>query len=768
MKSVEASSYGNPITYTPENRPDQSMDGDVRTAWTVDAFGNPVGQYLRIALDHAVTTNHINVVQPLYGPRNRWITRVTLRFDGGHGITETLDGTSRTSGGQTITFPSRSFSTLQITIDATNAGTLQSYGGQSGVGFAEVRVAGQQVHEVIRMPEDLLNAAGASSESHRLTLVMTRDRVAPVPPRTDPEVDMARAFTLPTARTFSVSGTAEVSPLIPDDVIDRLLGTTVPGVVAAYSSGRLPGDVGDRASSTLDGNPATVWSPGLGPQAGDWLEYNLAKPITFDHLSMAIVTDGRHSVPTSITVSAGGQRRKVVLPTLADSAKPWTTQTVTVQFPALSGSHVRVTFDTVRTVTDLDQYSNKPIGLPLGIAEMSIPGVADARLAPSMLSGTCRSDLLTVDGTPVPVSITGTTQGAASLDALEVRGCGSAAHGISLGAGDHEVQTQPGFSPGVDFDIDSLIFDSAPGGTALAPGASGRAQPTDPGAAPEVSVLASSATSATVVVHDPTAPFWMVLGESTNSGWHATVAGKDLGPPQLIDGYANGWLVTPKTSGRDMVITLEWTPQHFVNDAIVLTGVTVLVCLVLVCWPRRRRRFETDSESPYPDATSSTGPSTGASWLDDPWPVLGSPVRSSGTRPPWYTMVGVSLLAGGVTSAVVAPAAGIPVAVATLLAVVSSYGRVLLALGSVGLLVVVDQMVTAAQDKFHYAAEFGWPTHFETASTLAWLAVAALAADALVQEVRERRGHRARAAVSEKGYVVSRWWPRRAKQARDI
>ncbi len=299
-----------------------------------------------------------------------------------------LDGASRTSGGQTITFPSRSFSTLQITIDATNAGTLQSYGGQSGVGFAEVRVAGQQVHELIRMPEDLLDAAGASSASHRLTLVMTRDRVAPVPPRTDPEVDMARAFTLPTARAFSVSGTAEVSPLIPDDVIDRLLGTTVPGVVAAYSSGRLPGDLGDRASSTLDGNPATVWSPGLGPQAGNWLEYNLAKPITFDHLSMAIVTDGRHSVPTSITVSADGQRRKVVVsrhwPTVPS---PWTTQTVTVQFPALSGSHVRVTFDTVRTVTDLDQYSNKPIGLPLGIAEMSIPGVADARLAPSIAAG---------------------------------------------------------------------------------------------------------------------------------------------------------------------------------------------------------------------------------------------------------------------------------------------------------------------------------------------------------------------------------------------
>ena len=52
MKSVQASNYGNPITYVPEDRPDQAMDGNLRTTWTVAAFDNPVGQYLRIALDH--------------------------------------------------------------------------------------------------------------------------------------------------------------------------------------------------------------------------------------------------------------------------------------------------------------------------------------------------------------------------------------------------------------------------------------------------------------------------------------------------------------------------------------------------------------------------------------------------------------------------------------------------------------------------------------------------------------------------------------------
>ena len=83
VKSINATGYGNPITYAPESRPDQAMDGDLRTAWTVDAFANPVGQYLRITLDHPTTTDTVNLVQPLYGSRNRWITKATLRFDGG-------------------------------------------------------------------------------------------------------------------------------------------------------------------------------------------------------------------------------------------------------------------------------------------------------------------------------------------------------------------------------------------------------------------------------------------------------------------------------------------------------------------------------------------------------------------------------------------------------------------------------------------------------------------------------------------------------------
>jgi arabinofuranan 3-O-arabinosyltransferase len=526
--------------------------------------------------------------------------------------------------------------------------------------------------------------------------------------------------------------------------------------VVAYSSGRLPGDIEDRASSTLDGNPSTVWSPGLGPQAGNWLEYDLAHPLTFDQLSMAIVADGRHSVPTSVTVSADGQSRTVALPAVADTNKVWATQTETVRFPALSGSHVRVTFDSVRAVHDLDYYSDKQIDLPIGVAELAIPGMPQGRPAPATLPGTCRSDLLGIDGTPVPVAVTGSLATASSLGQLQLRGCGSAAGGVTLGAGPHELDTRAGFSSGVDVDVDALVLDSAPGGGALAPGASGRTLPTQSGPAPSVTVRQLSTTSASVVVHHPTGAFWVVLGESTNAGWHATVAGKDLGTPQVVDGYANGWLVTPGSSGQDMVITFTWQPQRFVDVGIVASAVAIMTCIGLACWPpgRRvlRRRRAAPSEAAAVAVTALAGPvdrkpragtvatSAVATSAVDETPVLGAPWRSAGSRPRWAVVAVSSVVAGAIASVVITPLAGVPVALATMMALVARHARLLLAIAAVGLLVAVDAMVTAAQGEFHYLAEFGWPTHFGTANTLAWLAVAALAADGLVQVLRMRSG----------------------------
>ena len=312
--NVTASSYGNSVSYTPEDQAYSAIDDNFDTAWITGTFvPDPAGQWWQAQFSQPVTTNHITLVQPQRGDRARWVSAVTLTFDGKDPVRERLTAASHLTSGQIVTFPSRTFHTLRVTIDGTTDNTAPPTTA-SAVGFAEVEIPGQQVHQVLQMPTQMLSTLGSASAADRLTVVMTRDRTSQFPPRSDPETTITRAFTLPTARTFTLSGAASLSALIPDDEIDRLVGRTPAastGLADAYSSGRLPGDLQATASATLDGDAATAWQPGLGTNAqiGSTLTYDLTKPQTLHGLTLQVIADGRHSVPTAMTVTSGSQVR---------------------------------------------------------------------------------------------------------------------------------------------------------------------------------------------------------------------------------------------------------------------------------------------------------------------------------------------------------------------------------------------------------------------------------------------------------------------------
>ena len=369
---------------------------------------------------------------------------------------------------------------------------------------------------------------------------MTRQRVAPVAPAADPEPVLARTFSLPTARTFTLTGTARLSSAASDRTIDAQVGRPgAAGAVVAYSSQRLPGDLGATASAALDGNPATVWSPGLGTgnQVGAWIEVNRPTRSSVDHLNLQVVADGLHSVPTRLRVAACDRlaadgrcpadtpASDVAIPPVVDGRQAGTTVTVPVTFPAVTGKDLTVTVTGVRLETTPDysfQGTTPPISLPIGIADLGIP---DTRIgAPAAtVPGGCRSDLLTIDGHPVPVALSGSTSAALQGEGLTVTPCGADAAGITLGSGSHVVLSAPGATTGID--IDQLALDSAPGGTAsprLVTAAAALAAPT-PGPAPTVRVVSQTGTQIHLRVTGATHPYWLVLGQSINKGWKATV-----------------------------------------------------------------------------------------------------------------------------------------------------------------------------------------------------------------------------------------------------
>jgi len=750
----------------PGDTPDLAIDGITSSAWETRQGSNPLGKWWQVTLDKQVTTNQITILQPPPGDYSRaqWITKATLTFDGGQTRTVSLGAASRRPGGQVVRFPTQSFTTLRITVDRTNrTGSHLPLSWDSPVGLAEVGVGGVHAQSVVAMPTDLLAKAGSAGTSHPLVLVMTRLREAPVAPGTDTEPVLARTFTLPSARTFTVTGTARLSDTAPDPTLDAALGrpTTGPGAVVASSSSRLPGDVDATASAALDGDPATMWSSAMGAANvnGAWLQVDRPASGTVDGLNLVVAADGYHSVPTNLRVQAcdhlaadgrcpaDAPASSVALPALADGPRQGSTVAVPVHFPAVTGKDLTVTVTGARLELTKDWGSQTPIALPLGIAELGIPGTRVAP-APPTVPGACRSDLLSVDGAPVWVRVSGSSSAALGGSGLSVTACGPDAQGLHLGSGSHVVLATPGEDTGLN--LDQLVLHSAPGGgpgatvavgAQLTAGTPGVAPPS-PGPAPALRVLSSSTTKMQLRITGATRPFWLVLGQSVNTGWRATVAGTGhtLGTSLLIDGYANGWLVHP-TGARTMDVTLQWTPQFNEDVVLLVSGLVALLCVVLAVRPRRRRGAGDDDDS-APPAAAGVAPAPAAGMFDGlDLPVLVSPFAAAPALPLWQA--GIIGAVCGLVAALLVPQSvfalvfvGITLGAGAALAVPRLRG--LLGLGMVGFAVAAMLYVLVVQATQHVVSA-GWTNHFETANVLAWTAIVLLLADAGVELVRRRR-----------------------------
>ena len=215
---------------------------------------------------------------------------------------------------------------------------------------------------------------------------------------------------------------------------------------------------------------------------------------------------------------------------------------------------------------------------------------------------------------------------------------------------------------------------------------------------------------------DATAPYWLILGQSLSSGWRLRDGpGQDQGPPRLVDGFANGWLVTPAAAG-DSTFRLVWEPQRTVWMGLAASMMAALACFLVAIWgvgdlgpvapgqaafedPRRRQRVLSDGRAALVGVLVA--------------------VFSVVNLPSWH-------LAGPLIGLVVAAALGgrTPRRTTTVLAV--------LAMGSATALIAIEQI------RFRHPRDFVWPLFFEDYHVLGVLAVLCLAAGA-VQALVERR-----------------------------
>ena len=572
--SVEATGYGNRVFLNPEFRPVNAFDGDPLTSWRIEEYGEAVPPELVLSLSAPVTLSEITFTQPLVGPQDRRVRTLSVVLDGEPEFLVELDARSYVLGGQTVVIGERSMQTASFAF-------VDGLGPPGPAGFAEIDL-GLVVDEVLRVPTEVLSAA--NDVDHDVVVVLTRHRTNPAEPvRPDPERIIDRVLDLPSERSWWGEATVRLADWAPDQMLDEILGvpSADQGGVTARSSDRLSGDLRARALAAIDGDPATHWSPEFLEQTGQWVSYTVAEEITVEGLELLVVADPHHSIPTRLTVAVDGQEVSLDLPFIAPGETLGHVVAVPLVLPQpLTGHTVTVTIAAVSEKETDNWYTGSEVVMPVALAEIGISSLV-APPVPDVFDSGCRTDLMALNGQPVGLRVIGDRATALAGQGLLAVFCDQA---LVLPAGDTRVQTVDGRFTG--FNIDRVVLRSGVGGAAAGEWSNPAGE-----LSAQVTVTHQGRSNLSAQISQTGESFWLVLGQSFNEGWAASVNGEDLGTPQLVDGFANGWLVNSSEPG-ELLVEFRWAPQRSVNFGLGVSAAAVLLCLVLA-W--RGRRFSVAS-----------------------------------------------------------------------------------------------------------------------------------------------------------------------------
>jgi arabinofuranan 3-O-arabinosyltransferase len=553
-----ASSYGDPITYRPEDRAFAAVDGDLSTAWRVADRGEPVGERIQLNITDGSAPSRLSVVQDQAAGAGRWIAQVRVRTSSGQ-IDVALDDTSRSNPGQAIDLPPGSGDWIEVEITGTSTGTRPEYPELGPVGFAELRVDElRPTTEVVVLSSDTADVGSATDTS----IVLTRWRAdASDPVRRDPERTIEREWLSASSGLFSVVGTARLTAHPTDDQLAALLGFTATPI----ASGSLPGAPLAAAWTAFDSDPTTGWVSPPGDPA-PMVGIRLTEARSIDRLELTFDVAVDRTVPAEVTVLADGFEQLV--PIVVDASGR-----TNVTFGPVTTSSIAVSFSPDERRAARDLRTGEPVGFPLGVQEVAIDGVEP--LSPTLGAATCRDDLVTFNGQPVSVQVDWTLAAILDRSALPLTTCG-ASNGVELSPGLQRLSTAQAADLGLD--IDQLVLQSP---AAQASPVGGELIPT--------TVVNRSRVSRTVEVGPCPRGCWLIHGEGWNPGWSATIdGGVSLGTPQVVDGGFNGWWIAPTTAA--LTVKIRWTPQSVMWPFVGLSLLSVAVCCLLARGLLRRRR----------------------------------------------------------------------------------------------------------------------------------------------------------------------------------
>jgi len=551
----------------PWNRPANAFDGDPETEWVMGPADEPEGRTFRIQLRQPTTVSQIRVALASGITSASGVSQLKLRFSEGPEVLVNL-----TDPVTELVFGPRQTSYIDVQILGV-APTNRS------VGFSDITFPGVDLREFVQTPTDVVDQAardGAlAAELLRAptSFLFSRDTTAPSPgtslrrtladQATTAELAMRRRFITVGTRPYTLNGVLHVGTRTSDAALNALLGIDN----RSESSARAAGDLAGWGGFAADGDLSTAW---VGPaQAGASVTVTVP-PHELTSVTVHTIADAKTAAVTTVQVTVDGQTTSADLDTsscTSPTAECQPTATVPLRDRPTSGE-VKV------SVAAVDEGGSQARDT-VKISEVEVNRVANSRLdTPAALPDVCQSLGLTLDGTDVPVRLSGTRSALLAGMPISWQSC----PGVELAAGPHELVT-----------TDSPLFDRAQVATADVP------MPgpvTGPSTA--VEVVSSSPTFLHLRVSGP-GPTTLWLGQSFDDRWTATSDGSAAQGAVALD-TQSGWRIDGAGT-RDVV--LRFRPGYRFQFGLAVTGLTVALCLWLVL---RRGRPAPPAPDPEQDA----------------------------------------------------------------------------------------------------------------------------------------------------------------------
>ena len=559
--SVSASSYGSSVLFNdPSQGPASAFDNDPTTAWVADATNRSLGQWVSITFDHPVAMSTITVT-PLVGlPEQPTVKWVTIATDQG-AVRRYLPprGTP-----VRLSIPAGNSLHLKITIDEVRPPAKLALGGiVLGAGITDVKIPGVRFEPNMKVPNDeasSFSGAGRNPPVIVLNRPISNPNLALGLNETD-DPRMSRTVTLAAPLKAKITGTA-----IPqaEPSLSALLDVTAPPPSSSLTvtASSWLGDLPRFRPDNLAEHSGSPWIAAIGDsQPSITLRWN--SPKTVD--SIALVPSTQASVPTEISISS---------PTESRADLPVPRAGGIVSFTPLTTDSLKVTFVRSAPRVTVVPATGVELTMPVGIAAVGVPSLYTVPVAPPSLATpvtlSCgHGPAVSIDGTLVPTSVSGTLGDLIDLRPMQITAC-TPTNGLPLTAGTHLIQAPTTDAP---FEITSLFAQSS-------------APVYQVVSAPRKATIGHWSPDSRTVVMGAGAATYLVMAQNYNVGWVAKMGTRTLTPVR-IDGWQQGYIVPKGSAGT---VTLTMVPNSLFRLWLALGAALLVGLLLLALIPSRRSR----------------------------------------------------------------------------------------------------------------------------------------------------------------------------------